>query len=530
MLEKSFFLVFFCITNYKVQKYMNVFLLKTIKQLNYLCERIGSLLYSSLFYILIFVTSFTMYITQSCSECCGRKEGPYSLYNKKTIYYYQKKYSYVNNKDDLKAKKNSYVAKVSLKKKRNIDFKKNPKLGKKKNNINNSNETATIKKISSCEKIKNIKYEDIDQKKDPEALGSFIKYFFTDSNIDDIKLDDLFMFFSHYRSKESEFLSEGLHYILFELLSSSVDNEKLIGFLKYRFGLTDNNMEDFYDYCIISEQIDNGILLYESKYNKNLYLKKEMTTTDLNKLNKNNDLKSIKQDLERVHMYDKNTPIKIDRKGINFTNHIKCISEIILNFLIKHPDAGGYAQSMPNIASFFCFLTAKQFSGNLQVDVKLAYNLFYHFLTYKFDDIIFGIENPKVSLVDFSETQKLLLIDANKEEFTKYIIEKFFKLPHPKEYESTKEEMRERLSPCFSSILLTYFIHYVKDFSVSKSIILLLFLFNNQFLFLDILAIYTIRNADAICEKIKNKNCSKKELPNNIIDLRYFLDNISNYK
>ena len=84
------------------------------------------------------------------------------------------------------------------------------------------------------------------------------------------------MFFSHYRSKESEFLFKNLHYILFELLSSSVDNEKLIEFLKYRFGLTDNNMEDFYDYCIISERTDNETndktLLYESKDNKNLYL------------------------------------------------------------------------------------------------------------------------------------------------------------------------------------------------------------------------------------------------------------------
>ena len=212
------------------------FLLKTIKQWNYLCERIGSLLYSSLFYILIFITSFTMCLTQSCSKCCGRKEGPYSQYNKKTIYYNQKKYSNGNNKNGLKAKNNSYVTKVSLKKKRDIYLKKSPKIEKKKNNINNSNKPANIEKISSCEEIENIKYEDIDQKKELKVLGSFIKYFFTDSNINDIKLVDLFRFFLHYRSKESEFLSKDLHYILFELLSSSVDNENLIVFLKYRFG------------------------------------------------------------------------------------------------------------------------------------------------------------------------------------------------------------------------------------------------------------------------------------------------------
>ena len=474
-----------------------------------------------------------MYITQSYSKCCCRKEGTYLQYNKKTIYYNQKKYSNVNNKDDLKAKKNSYVAKVSLKKKRNIDLKKNPKLEKKKNNINNSNETATIKKISSCEKIKNIKYEDIDQKKNPEALGSFIKYFFTDSNIDDIKLDDLFMFFSHYRSKESEFLFKNLHYILFELLSSSVDNEKLIEFLKYRFGLTDNNMEDFYDYCIISERTDNETndktLLYESKDNKNLYLKKE-TTTKFNSLYKNTDLGAIKKDLKRVLLYNKNIPFEVEKIGINFTNHIKCISEIILNFLIKHSDAGGYIQSMSPIASFFYFLTTKEVFGKLQCDVKLAYNLFYHFLIYKFDDVIFSTKNSKVSLVDFFKAQNMKLIDDNKEVFIENIIKNFFKLSFPEKYETLTGYIKDRLSACFSSILLTYCLHYVTNFSVSKSIVLLLFLFNNHSLFLDILAIYASKIADDIYKKIGDKNFNQDNLSYKFITLQNFLDNISNYK
>ena len=433
----------------------------------------------------------------------------------------------------MKAKKNSYVAKVSLKKKRNIDLKKNPKLEKKKNNINNSNETATIKKISSCEKIKNIKYEDIDQKKNPEALGSFIKYFFTDSNIDDIKLDDLFMFFSHYRSKESEFLFKNLHYILFELLSSSVDNEKLIEFLKYRFGLTDNNMEDFYDYCIISERTDNETndktLLYESKDNKNLYLKKE-TTTKFNSLYKNTDLGAIKKDLKRVLLYNKNIPFEVEKIGINFTNHIKCISEIILNFLIKHSDAGGYIQSMSPIASFFYFLTTKEVFGKLQCDVKLAYNLFYHFLIYKFDDVIFSTKNSKVSLVDFFKAQNMKLIDDNKEVFIENIIKNFFKLSFPEKYETLTGYIKDRLSACFSSILLTYCLHYVTNFSVSKSIVLLLFLFNNHSLFLDILAIYASKIADDIYKKIGDKNFNQDNLSYKFITLQNFLDNISNYK
>ena len=539
----------------------------------------------SLSYILIYITLLNTCLTQTYAKCCCAKEDSGSLYNEKIIYNKQKEYSSDNNENILNDKIDSTFLKIPLNTKRNIDLKKSPKLEKKKNNINfnktsnikkitypnninNSNKAFDIEKISSCEEIENIKYEDIDQKnitnfnkttnineitdtrnitkfnndddiknidntKDPDDLKRLIKCFFTDSNIDDINSVDLFRFFFHYRSEKNKFLDKDLHYILFELLSSSVDNEKLIELLKYRLGLDDNNMEDVND-SIVFQQLNNENCIYYNSGDAMLYFKNK-ENTNIEYENIKNELSIIILDLPRTICKDYNSFSNIKKDESNNIYFVNNICKILVNFILNHPELGGYAQGMNFIAKFFVFLTTKEVNGELIFNNKLAYNLFYRFLIYNFDNIVFKKEykNGKINLIDYLDDSKMKMFFSNNSRISKNIFDKFSILSNSekcKVNEDLKSRIKMEIETYFISMFLTYSISLVGNFNVSKSIILLLLLVNNHSLFLDILSIYAIRTAEDIYKKIGDKNFNQDNLSYKFITLQNFLDNISNYK
>ena len=551
---------------------MLCFVLNIGKPENHSCKKIMAVLCIPLYYILIYITLLNTCLTQTYAKCCCAKEDSGSLYNEKIIYNKQKEYSSDNNENISNDKIDSPFAKIFLNTKRNIDLKKNQKLEKKKNNINfnkttnikkitstnnitNFNKTANINKITSTNNINNSNkttninritdtrniakfnkaddIKNIDNTKDPDDLKRLIKCFFTDPNIDDINSDDLFRFFFHYRSEKNELLDKDLHHILFELLLNSVDNEKLIELLKYRFGLDDNNMEDVND-SIVFQQLNNENCIYYNSGDAMLYFKNK-ENTNIESENIKNELSIIILDLPRTICKDYNSFSNIEKNESNNIYFVNNICKILVNFILNHPELGGYAQGMNFIAKFFVFLTTKEVNGELIFNSKLAYNLFYRVLIYNFDNIVFKKEykNDKIDLLDCFDDSKMKMFFSNNSRISKNIFDKFSILSNSEKCEMN-EDLKFRLKIAietnFLSMFLTYSTSLVGNFNVSKSIILLLLLVNNHSLFLDILAIYAIRTAEDICKKIEAKNCNQDKLSNNIITLQYFLDNISNYK
>ena len=375
--------------------------------------------------------------------------------------------------------------------------------------------------------------------KDVNDFEECLKCLFKDSNLNKINSNDLLRFFKHYRENEDKLLDKDLYYILLELLSSNVDKKPILELLKYKFCINEDNMEDVNE-KIIFQNLNGEKTIYYQFGDKMFKYSLGIDNTGNENIKK--DLNIILSDIDRTKYKDYNFPFE---NMFNEETEIKfktSICKILVNFILNHPECGGYIQGMNVIAKFFVFLTTEDSNRGPVFDVKLAYNLFCKFVLYPFKNIVFKEEYPNknIMLIDMFDRVKMGHIFSKSKTKAENIYNKFFPLTDEERYKvngdseknilSLKHIILSKLTIYIYNAFLTNLIFCIKNFNVSKSVILLLMLLDNHSLILDIISLYVSKTSEDICKKIKNEKCNQDELEANLLMLENFLDEISKFK
>ena len=545
--------------------------------------------YSLLICLLFYFKSYSQNCCGKC--CCGNKESKlrknediYAIKYKnplqssleqiqnigKTTQYTEKPVERIDKKDSTKL--DVFKEKIDesdstklgrLKKTRGTIKKKLRKSGKKlrktkkklikceKGIINNKNEDDFrdkednfVEKGYECDEIG---YNSLEKRYDFKDFDDFkkcIEHLFKGADLNKIDPNDLIRFFNHYRENKDELLDKDLHYILIELLSSNVDKEPILKLLMYKFCINEDTMEDVNE-NIIFQNLNGKKTIYYQLNGKMFEYRMGIDNIGIDNIGNENiekDLKIILLDVDRTKCNDYNFSFEDMYNDENKMKFESAICKILVNFILNHPGYGGYTQGMNVIAKFFVFLTTEIYNGELVFDIRLAYNLFYKFVTYCFKNIVFKEEykNENIRLIDMLDESKMSCIFSKSESKAENIFNKISPLANEEKYkvdgdlckniEILKKNIKNKIFVYIYPSFATNLIHNIHNFNVSKSVILLLMLLDNHSLILDIISLYASKTSEDVCKKLEDEKYNHDNLEANLLMLDSFLDKISNFK
>ena len=415
--------------------------------------------------VLIFMLFYFKPYSKDCCEqcCCGKK-------NEKNI---TEKLDFVGGKDEYKnieiLLKNKDIECKSKKNKKEIS----------KKDIHKQNDIS-----GELDNIDNTETRFQEKKR-------CIEYYFGDEFLKDIGDEDLKAFLFHYEEDTDIMLNQKLHYILIKFLKTEIKNEALLKFLKYVFNYGKTK----------KIKTNNNFVLTRNNGKYELSVKSTTNFSGESNSQKNNDIDTIMRDIPRTIYYKLYLTNTFGKK---YTDEIeeKIKNKFGLVLVSSVNDLKlEYAQGENVIAKFLTVLTLNE-KNISDYDIDFVYNLYYHFVTYKFKNTIFKnlhIYKKGISLNNIISCMATGGLVEPCKNSTKNIVNNIGNVKV-----SSDKVLNDIINGYVMQFLLTYATDIITDFTVLKSVIFLLFFLNNHSLLLDLILLF-LRNTN-IKDIFENNN------------------------